>query len=313
MSEAVAEVETDRDYRIISHYKADETGPIFITLAGMHGNENYGVAALRKVDEYLGKSGGIRHGEWIGIAANITALKNRVRYVHEDMNRIWYPSIVDKIRRSKHTQIESSERREIKSLLEIIDPYLEQSNREIVFVDLHSFSAPGGLFVITPRDKEKLKKMTGLSVPLIFGIDDALRGTALRYFHDQGHLSMAFEGGGHHEPRTLSNMVSYLMLLSERFDLINPDAIEEFELFREQIHKEASHLPNRVELVYQHIIEPGDNFVMLPGFENFQPIKQGQWLADDRNGQIKSPSDGYMLMPLYQEQGNDGFFIIREV
>lgn len=313
MSEAVAEVETDRDYRIITHHKADESGPVFIALAGMHGNESYGVAALRKVDEYLEKSGGILHGEWLGIAANLSALKNRVRFVHEDMNRIWFPSIVDKIRRSKPSQIESSERREIKSMLEIIDPYLSQKNREIVFVDLHSFSAPGGLFVITPRNSENQKKMAGLSVPLIFGIDDTLRGTALRYFYDQGHLSMAFEGGGHHETRTLYNMVSYLMLLSERFDLINPKAIDGYELFREQIQKEASHLPNRVELVYQHIIEPGDNFVMLPGFENFQPIKKGQWLADDRNGQIKSPEDGYMLMPLYQKQGNDGFFIVREV
>lgn len=70
-------------------------------------------------------------------------------------------------------------------------------------------------------------------------------------------------------------------------------------------------LPERSELVYQHMIQPGDRFRMRPGFRNFQPVKEGEWLATDREGRIVAHCDGYLLMPLYQNQGNDGFFIVR--
>jgi succinylglutamate desuccinylase len=307
-----AEKETETSYRIISHQKADETGPVIIAISGIHGNENYGVSAIRKVEELLKEGGGISSGEWIGLAANLPALKKGVRYMGEDMNRIWFPSILDKIRRSDENLLKSPERVEIKQLLRIIDPYLNHENREIIFVDLHSFSAPGGLFVITPRSEKNKIMLQGLSAPLIFGIDDALQGTALRYFHDQGHVSIAFEGGTHNSPGTLVNMVAFLLLLSERFGVIDASFISEFDNFKEHIRHESKNLPEKVELAYQHIIEPTDKFVMRPGFENFQKIKKGDWLADDINGKILSPYDGFMLMPLYQEQGSDGFFIVRE-
>ena len=36
-------------------------------------------------------------------------------------------------------------------------------------------------------------------------------------------------------------------------------------------------------------------------------------LADDRGGAIRSREGGRILMPLYQELGEDGFFVIREI
>lgn len=304
--------EIETSYRVLSHHKADNNGAIVIAISGMHGNESYGVSAIRKIDELFKEGGGISKGEWLGVAANLTALKKGVRYIDEDMNRIWYPSIIDKINRSRESELSSSERIEIKQLLDVLEPYVSLSNREVIFVDLHSFSAPGGLFVITPRSPKNETLLLGLSAPLIFGIDDALQGTALRYFHNQGHMSIAFEGGRHRDAGTLVNMVAFLLLLSERFGIIKTSFIKEFKTFKEKIRKEAENLPPRVELAYQHIIEPTDHFVMRPGFKNFEPVNKGDWLADDRNGKILSPYDGFVLMPLYQEQGNDGFFIVRE-
>ncbi|WP_083750000.1 M14 family metallopeptidase [Rhodohalobacter halophilus] len=312
MSQAAEKEKVDRNYRLLSHFKKDRDGAVIVALAGMHGNENYGVAAVRKVNELLEQSGGLTAGEFLGIAANMPALQKRVRYLDEDMNRIWYPSILDKIRRTPTGKMLTSERQQIKELLKELDPYILQSEREVIFVDLHSFSAPGGLFLITPRG-ERSDKLVGLSTPMIFGIDDALQGTALRYFHERGHTAMAFEGGMHHESRTLTNMVAFLLLLSERFGLIQPALLKDFGAYRKHIRKEAMHLPQKVELVYKHIIEPEDQFVMRPGFENFQRVRKGEWLANDESGQIFSPCEGYMLMPLYQDQGDDGFFIVREV
>ena len=60
-------------------------------------------------------------------------------------------------------------------------------------------------------------------------------------------------------------------------------------------------------------ITPADEFKMNPGFENFDVISRGQVLATNKNGEIKAKESGLILMPLYQKQGEDGFFIGREV
>jgi succinylglutamate desuccinylase len=52
---------------------------------------------------------------------------------------------------------------------------------------------------------------------------------------------------------------------------------------------------------------------MIKGFTNFQIIQEGQLLAKDKNGSIFSPMSGYLLMPLYQAKGEDGFFIAEEL
>lgn len=52
---------------------------------------------------------------------------------------------------------------------------------------------------------------------------------------------------------------------------------------------------------------------MRPGFANFAPVTQGQPLADDSGGEVLSPEDGMIFLPLYQEQGDDGFFIVRPI
>ena len=68
-----------------------------------------------------------------------------------------------------------------------------------------------------------------------------------------------------------------------------------------------------VEIRYRHNILPGEGFFMKPGFENFDAIRKGDLLASDRHGEIRSLETGYILMPLYQSQGNDGFFLVRRV
>ena len=35
-------------------------------------------------------------------------------------------------------------------------------------------------------------------------------------------------------------------------------------------------------------------------------------VGDDRYGEVAVPKSGRLLMPLYQEQGEDGFFVVRD-
>ena len=50
---------------------------------------------------------------------------------------------------------------------------------------------------------------------------------------------------------------------------------------------------------------------MEPGFANIQSIAAGTLLARDRGGEIRAHEDCLVVMPLYQGQGDDGFFLGR--
>jgi succinylglutamate desuccinylase len=71
------------------------------------------------------------------------------------------------------------------------------------------------------------------------------------------------------------------------------------------------HMPPRLKFLYRQAVASDSEFFMLPGFVNFMPVKKGQPLARTRHGIIESPFDGLILMPLYQNQGDDGFFIVE--
>ena len=72
-------------------------------------------------------------------------------------------------------------------------------------------------------------------------------------------------------------------------------------------------LPKVVNLVERYSITPEDGFKMLPDYKNFQSIKKGEKLAMSVKGEIHASVDGRILMPLYQKQGEEGFFIVQEV
>lgn len=50
---------------------------------------------------------------------------------------------------------------------------------------------------------------------------------------------------------------------------------------------------------------------MNSGFKSFQNIKKGTALAMSNQQQVKSAYNAKLFMPLYQSQGEEGFFIIK--
>ena len=311
---ATAEITTNiSEDRIIGSINGDPDGPTVIVLAGLHGNEPAGVqAATTIIDKLKDVTPQIR-GRLIALQANMPALNQDVRYIDEDMNRLWFSSIVDDIRDKSVNEISSNERREIKRLIPIFDRIMSRYNDQpVILADLHTFSAEGYMFTITCSNPRQRKLLSNLHVPMVFGIDESLRGTALRYYQEQGFISFGIEGGQHEDELTAYNITSSLMLLLQAVGCIEQQYVSEIKKYETDLRSQTKHLPIETELVYQHIIEPGDDFNMRPGYKNFQPITKGEWLATDQNGKIEALCDGYILMPLYQSQGNDGFFIIKE-
>jgi hypothetical protein len=80
---------------------------------------------------------------------------------------------------------------------------------------------------------------------------------------------------------------------------------------RELLRREARGIPRALEMRHRYNVEPGDGFKMRPGYRCFDVIRHGEVLAFDFRGEVQAPSNSRILMPLYQEQGEDGFFLVR--
>lgn len=300
--------------RLIGDLIGDDEGPTVIALAGIHGNEPTGIEAIRHIFKKLENKQSDFKGRFLGLIGNIEALREQKRFMDEDMNRIWFTSILDKIRRMPIDEIKTAERRETKKLLEIMDPIImeEDPRHPVIFVDLHSFSAESGLFVISTRDERNIELLGQLRVPLIFGIEKTLHGTALKYIQNTGNIGFAFETGQHFTEFAADNATAGLMCLLVAAGCIHASDIEDFTRYYDYLNSQTEALPHKVEFLYKHIIEPEDGFNMRPGFKNFDRVQRGDWLANDRHGKILAQRNGYILMPLYQKQGEDGFFIVEE-
>ncbi|SHF31318.1 succinylglutamate desuccinylase [Fodinibius roseus] len=316
MNPMITEHKTDvASNRTIGSLKGQQEGPLVVLLTGMHGNEYIGVQAVEEVLGILKETDGLARGEVLAIRANLTALKHKVRYIDEDMNRIWFPSIIKKIRSTPEESLSSTERVEVKGLLRILDQVeIQHDSSATIMVDIHTFSAEGSMFTLPDQDPGQIDLLSEIYAPMVLGIGRSLHGTALKYYQKRGLFSFGLEGGQHENSMTKQNIIASVMLLLRAVGCIDsgeyrPDMMEDFQ---KHLKSQTHHLPVRTELVYQHLIEEGDQFKMRPGYKNFQPVKEGQWLASDRNGRIVAQCDGYVLMPLYQRQGREGFFIIKE-
>ena len=312
---AIQEDQQKYTQEILKHFigdvRGDHPGPTVIAVAGIHGNEPTGIDAIQDVIETLEPLKEHIHGRFVGLRGNISALESGVRFMEEDMNRLWTTSLLDKIRRTPFEEQKTADRVQIKELLCILDPIMN-GDEDVVFIDLHTFSGTGGMFAITPKEERHMDLLSQLKIPLIFGIEHNLIGTSMTYVDEAGHLGFAFESGTHGTKEAEINALAGLMILLVASKVISPKKLPTFGEYYGYLLEKVEDFPHKADFVYKHVIEAGDEFVMNPGFQNFDSVEKGDWLATDRQGKIEAQASGYLLMPLYQKQGNDGFFIVRD-
>ena len=66
----------------------------------------------------------------------------------------------------------------------------------------------------------------------------------------------------------------------------------------------------KYEVRYIHKIKKEDKFIMMNNITNFKNVNKNDVVGIDRNGKVKAPYKGKILMPLYQTQGSEGFYIV---
>ncbi|MEM0992325.1 MAG: succinylglutamate desuccinylase/aspartoacylase family protein [Bacteroidota bacterium] len=306
--------------RILGRYIGEEKGPLFIVLGAMHGNELAGVKAVQQVLKMLELEADqnpdfIFSGQFIGLCGNVQAVVAGQRFLEKDLNRQWTVSHVDYVK----AQPKNALRAEDKELRELLDTILSEVQRyqpeQLIILDLHTTSADGGIFSIVTDELSSLQIAVQLHAPVITGMLQGLRGTTLHYFTN--HLfnipttGLAFESGQHDDPDSVSRAISAIINCMRSIGCVHAFVVE--DRHDEILIEYSRPLPKVTELRYVHRISEKDEFQMQPGYVNFQKVTAGELLAHDKTGAIRAPFDSFVLMPLYQSQGENGFFLVEEI
>lgn len=294
--------------RLLGKIKGNQPGATVVFFGGIHGNENSGVLAIKQVFENIIKSK--IKGTIYGIAGNLKALELQQRYIDEDLNRLWTKDRIQAIKNKTNLNVEE---KELLELLAVLETILETNQPPFYFIDLHTTSSKTLPFITINDALINRKFSKQFPVPIVLGIEEYLNGPLLSYINEMGYVSLGFESGQHNDLRAITNSVAFIYLTLMFSGVLKKNRIIDFSKYHNELQTQAVNLVDIFEVVHLQKIQPKDKFSMFDGFKSFQNIDKGIKLAINNNEEIKARHSGRIFMPLYQEKGAEGFFIIKPI
>jgi len=280
--------------------------PVFVVIGGIHGNEPAGVEAIERVIRSIEKEKIQIRGCFIALRGNIKALQQGKRFIQMDLNRLWTEA---------NLQCHECEEAEFEELESLYEEIRKAANglRHAFLLDLHTTSASSSPFFILGDTIRNRRLTARIPVPKVLGIEEQIEGTLSTFMNEEGLVAINFEAGSHEDPGSVHRHEAAIWLALTHTGLVKRDAIPFYSHMRGILRSSAKGLPRIFESIYRYGIAEGENFKMLPGYFNFKPIHKGEVLASSNGKPVKAPLSGRIFMPLYQEQGDDGFFVIRKI
>ncbi|MCW5835945.1 MAG: hypothetical protein KIS78_26330, partial [Labilithrix sp.] len=254
---------------------------------------------------------GVLRGEVVAFSGNRRALERGVRFVSRDLNRGWRAPDLERLAAAPEhgLSIEDREQRELHRAILA----LERGRERLAFLDLHTTSGPTEPFVCFSDTVENRALACALSVNVVLGLERTVDASMLSWVSARGHLGVSFEAGQHGDPGAIRRHVGAVWLFLVAIGAIDAAHVPDVAARAAALAPEAGKRALVVEVRHRHVVAAGDDFDMLAGFAGFDPIEAGQIVARDRRGPVRAPEAGLLLMPRYQGQGEDGFFLVREV
>ncbi|MEM9679878.1 MAG: succinylglutamate desuccinylase/aspartoacylase family protein, partial [Bacteroidota bacterium] len=216
---------TSSQSRLINHIKGKEPGPTVVFFAGIHGNEQAGVKALKRVLKNV--EGNVSRGNIYGIYGNLKALKTNKRFIDEDLNRMWTHK---KLEQLKHNDQDIHEKQEQRELYTILSSLIEKTKGPMYFIDLHTTSSVTLPFITINDAIINRKFAKHFPCPVVLGIEEYLEGPLLSYLNTRGYVSLGFESGQHIDPQAIINGEAFIYLTLVQLQLlkdVNPERYDE--------------------------------------------------------------------------------------
>lgn len=298
---------TNKDTRILFKIHKNADLPTVVFFGGIHGNEKAGVTALKQLRNTIDTA--VLKGNVYGILGNLKALAEDQRYIDKDLNRLWTKAKIEHILAKK---THNTEEAQLVELFELLQDILKNNNGPFYFIDLHTTSSKTLPF-ITINDALINRGFSKLfPVPIVLGIEEYLEGALLSYINTLGYVSIGFESGQHTDYRSVENNIAFIHLALV-FSGILDDTDTDVQTHLKTLKLASENDDDFYEIVHLQNITNEDNFKMKEGFKSFQAITKGTPVAHFNNAEIHSDYNGHMFMPLYQNKGNEGFFIIKPI
>ncbi|MBX3227923.1 MAG: succinylglutamate desuccinylase/aspartoacylase family protein [Labilithrix sp.] len=300
--------------RIIGQIVGEHAGPTLIVVCGIHGNERAGVLAAKRVFATLERRKSRIRGEIVAISGNLAAMRLGLRHQVRDLNRVWTDARVADLeeRAAKGADLDAEDKEQLEMLREI-RAGIARARGPVHLIDLHTTSAQGFPFILFGDTLRQRKFATAIPLPILMGLEEHLDGVLSAYWSTQGLITMGCEGGQHDDPGSVDNLEAVVLLGAESAGLFGAGTIIETSAAFALCERRRGDLPHIMEVISRRAITRDDEFVMEPGFANLAPVRAGRLLARDKNGEIRAPRDGIVILPLYQAQGSEGFFWGREI
>jgi hypothetical protein len=297
--------------RYIGTLEGNPDGPTVIFIGGIHGNEASGVFALHHAFAELKKSKAPINGRVFALSGNLKALANGQRFIDEDLNRIWTPSNLNQNGSSKTCS--TSEEEELRELLRCTRQILENEKPPFYFIDLHTTSGETLPFITLNDTLINRKFCDGFPLPVILGIEEFIEGPYLNYINDLGYVALGFESGQHDDISSVENHISFVYLTLVRSGVLKKEHCPNFTKHHQALNQKLRFSDAFYEIIERYSIEKETDFAMDSGYINFQSIRKNQKLARHKGRIVQSKYNGRIFLPLYQKQGQDGFFIVRKI
>lgn len=299
--------------RLIGRLRGAAPGPTLIVVGGLHGNEPAGTGAAERVLARLEAEKIPLRGELVALRGNLRALRQGRRFLRRDLNRQWSDEQLAAAARAP-VRADDPEAFEQEELRAALDEAMAEARGEAFFIDLHTTSADGIPFLVVGDTVRHLALVRHFPLPVILGLEEQIDGGLAEYMAARGCTTMVVEGGQHQSPAAAANLEAVLWLALAAVGLVARAALgSERDRAWDLLDRARRDLPRVTEVISRHAILPEHEFRMEPGFANIQRTRTGQLLARDRHGEIRAPFTGLVLLPLYQAQGDDGFFLGRAV
>ncbi len=297
---------------LVGEFIGDKNGVSLIVFGSVHGNEQSGLRAMKRILPKLKELSEKLKGRVYLLAGNTRAINKNVRFIDADLNRHWTIEAVKRNKPNSHISTNRAEDKEQKEILNILNRIFSTAKDEVYAMDLHSTSAESTPFAMIGDTLRNRRFAQKFPATFLLGIEEQLDGTIMEYVNNLGAVTLGFEAGQHTTKIAVDNQEALIWLA-----LVNSGVLPEKDINAEKyrmVLREAMGDDLRIiEIRYRHGITKADEFKMELGYENFQSVKHGEILANDRHGQVKANETGLILMPLYQPQGDDGFFLGREI
>lgn len=294
----------------------ERPGPLLICVAGLHGNEPAGVHALRRVlSELEGPGAPALRGRFVALVGNSDALEEEVRYLERDLNRQWTDPRAERLGGDVPRPTAASlgpEGREQRRLLRALERERRKERRGPAYlVDLHTTSARSSPFCVVGRRERCRRFARKFPVPRVRGLERYHPGMLSEWACRRGFVSLTAEAGQHRDPASVERHRAVAWSALAAAGLIGREAPRALEA-RRLLAEASEGLPRRLDVRYRHAVSPGDGFRMKPGRRNFHRVRRGDVVAESREGDVAAPESGFLFLPLYQDLGSDGFFLVRE-